>query len=240
MLDGDFYTADKGLSNWPNIPRINQQALTTMGALCDRIEFVAPFSDDVMVNAKEALIFDLTGGINKADVVFTPVPSGIPRGQASLRLLVKDRALTKRFRYTLTSDFLTQAMTFLRLQQMADRQGLAYKFERDPEGFKKLFLGDNVTSSTLDILGIGQGTHCVYEPSKQSDLARRFGEHYPVARHFYTRIGHLGHGPQGVQQNDLICVLPNCRVTVILRKVGDYYYFVSTCFVLGLMDGETA
>ncbi len=51
-----------------------------MGALYDRIEFVAPYSDDVMVNAKEALIFDLTGVINKVDVVFTPVPSGILRG----------------------------------------------------------------------------------------------------------------------------------------------------------------
>ncbi len=80
---------------------------------------------------------------------------------------------------------------------MADRQGLAYKFERDPEGFKKLFFGDDVTSSTLDILGIGHETHCVYEPSKQSSLARRFVEHYPAVRHFYTRIDHLGYGPQG-------------------------------------------
>jgi hypothetical protein len=97
-----------------------------------------------------------------------------------------------------------------------------------------------VTSRTLDTLGIGQGTNLTYEPSKQSELTRRFAEHYPTARHFYTRKGHLGYGPIEIQQEDLICVLPNCRVPVILRKIDNYYIFVSTCFVLGLMDGEAA
>jgi hypothetical protein len=130
MLDGDFYTADKGLPNGPSTLRMFQQTLATSGALCDRIEFVASFSKDVngIINAKEALIFDLTGGISGADVIFTPVPPGIPRGQASLRLLVEDKALSKKLRYTITSDFLAQAMLFLQLHKMPDSQGLAYRF----------------------------------------------------------------------------------------------------------------
>lgn len=30
------------------------------------------------------------------------------------------------------------------------------------------------------------------------------------------------------------------RVPVLLRKVDGFYHFVSTCFVLGLLDGEAA
>ncbi|KAN0089070.1 HET domain containing protein [Hyaloscypha variabilis] len=238
VLDRDIYTADKSLFNGPNTPRINQKILTTLGALCDRIEFVAPFSDNTKVNAKEALIFDLTGGLNKKEILFTLVPPGIPRGQASLRLLVQDISVSERLRYTLTSDFVTQAMVFLVLHQLADRQGLAFQFEQDPKGWNKIFLGDNVPSSTLDIIGVGQET--TYDPEKQPELVRRFAKHYQVARHFYTRNGHLGYGPKGIQKDDLICVLPNCQVPVILRQVDNHYHFVSTCFVLGLMDGEAA
>ncbi len=139
--------------------------LTTLGALCGRIEFIAPFSDDPIVNAKEAWIFDLTGGLNKAEVLFTPVPPGIPRGQASLRLLIKDMAVSETLRYTVSSEFLTQAFVFLELQDKRDEQGLAYEFRKDPKGFNKIFVGGNLPSSTLEIIGVGQET--TYNPESK-------------------------------------------------------------------------
>jgi hypothetical protein len=72
------------------------------------------------------------------------------------------------------------------------------------------------------------------------DLAASCIKHFQHSRHFYTKKGYLGFGPKWVQEGDLVCVLQNCRVPVLLRKVDDHYEFISTCFVLGLMDGEAA
>lgn len=41
-----------------------------------------------------------------------------------------------------------------------------------------------------------------------------------------------------MQEGDLVCVIGNCRVPLLLWRVDSHYEFVSTCFVLGLMDGE--
>ena len=51
-------------------------------------------------------------------------------------------------------------------------------------------------------------------------------------------MGYLGYGPDGLQIGDRVVVVPNCKVPLVFRKVGENYRFVSTCFVLGLMDGE--
>jgi hypothetical protein len=65
--------------------------------------------------------------------------------------------------------------------------------------------------------------------------------HYGLSRHFYTARGHLGFGAEGLQEGDLICVLPGSQVPVLLwRPSPSCYRLVSNCFVLGLMDGEAA
>ncbi len=64
--------------------------------------------------------------------------------------------------------------------------------------------------------------------------------HFEDSRHFYTKKDYLGFGPKWIQEGDLVCALQECRVPVLIRKVDDYYEFISTCFVLGLMDGEAA
>jgi hypothetical protein len=102
----------------------------------------------------------------------------------------------------------------------------------------KLFLGENISASTYEAVNGWQDA--VNEPDELNGLWIRYLEHFTRARYFYTRIGYLGHGPKCLQKGDLVCVLQNCRVSVILRKVGGYYQHVSTCLVLGLMDGEAA
>lgn len=58
------------------------------------------------------------------------------------------------------------------------------------------------------------------------------------SRHFYTSKGYLGCGPGWIEKGDLICVIQGSRLPVILRKMGEIYHFISTTFVLGIMDGE--
>jgi hypothetical protein len=71
-------------------------------------------------------------------------------------------------------------------------------------------------------------------------LLSRILPSYWSGRHFYTRKGFLGYAPEGIRERDLVCVLESCGVPVLLRKIDGFYHFVSTCFVLGLLDGEAA
>jgi hypothetical protein len=55
----------------------------------------------------------------------------------------------------------------------------------------------------------------------------------------------LGLGPEGVQDEDLVCIIFGCSVPVILRKIvsnemtGEHHYeLVGDCYVHGMMDGE--
>jgi hypothetical protein len=62
-----------------------------------------------------------------------------------------------------------------------------------------------------------------------------------LSRCFYAARGHLGFGAKGLQEGDLICVLPGSQVPLLLWKSSpSCYRLVSTCLVLGLMDGEAA
>lgn len=64
--------------------------------------------------------------------------------------------------------------------------------------------------------------------------------YFKYARHSYTAPGYPGCGPHNTQKRDLICISPQIRVPVTLRKAGPHYHFVSACMVMGLMDGEAS
>jgi hypothetical protein len=55
---------------------------------------------------------------------------------------------------------------------------------------------------------------------------------------FDTKDGYLGLAPNGTLPGNLVCVFNRCGVPVVLRKLGNQYLHVGTCFVLGLMEGE--
>lgn len=55
---------------------------------------------------------------------------------------------------------------------------------------------------------------------------------------FKTSEGHIGLGPKGMANGDIICVLMGYRLPVVLRDVGSGYQLVGDCYIQGLMDGE--
>ena len=199
--------------------------------ICDVIEFLAPFSNGLGSNAKEAFRFDLTGGKPGGKVLYTSVPLGIPRGQASLRLCLEDKDLLHKTRFTPDPGFMDLVTLFIALLKREDPGAEDFAYQ-DPEGWVKIFVGQSVPTALVD-----------HEPTnitgpEGAALMTQFGRHYAACRHFYGRMGYLGYGSDGLQRGDRVVVLPNCKVPLILRKVGECYKFVSTCFVLGLMDGE--
>ncbi|KAF4872060.1 Heterokaryon incompatibility protein 6, OR allele [Colletotrichum siamense] len=51
---------------------------------------------------------------------------------------------------------------------------------------------------------------------------------------------YIGIAGGDVQNDDVVCVLKDCDSPVILRPEGDHFFFVSPCFMLGLMKGEVS
>lgn len=45
-------------------------------------------------------------------------------------------------------------------------------------------------------------------------------------------------GRTAISKGDLVCVLGSSGTPAILRRAGDHYVLVSTCFILGCMQGE--
>ncbi|KAI0534933.1 heterokaryon incompatibility protein-domain-containing protein [Xylaria digitata] len=62
---------------------------------------------------------------------------------------------------------------------------------------------------------------------------------------FKTNQGHLGIGPPGMQQGDLVCAVDSCSLPVLLRKAtapdgNGSFEHMGCCYILGLSDGEPA
>ncbi len=235
-LFGFLYKTVAGVDNALHRPKINGQVLIIFGAILDKIEFLSPFSDDYQKNAEDAFRFDVTGGRPSSQIIYAPLPNGIPRGQASLRVFLDDMDIAIDQRYatsTMNSHLVNVCLYFLRLVQAE-----AIWYDDDLEGFQKLFLGENAKFENF-YTKVAYAAQMV-DPVEQEALGRRLFMHFRAARHFYTQKGYLSYGPKWIQEGDLVCVVQGCRVPVLLRKVDDYYHFVSTCFVLGMMDGEAA
>jgi hypothetical protein len=52
---------------------------------------------------------------------------------------------------------------------------------------------------------------------------------------FVTRSGHVGYGPDGIQEGDEVCILPGCQYPILVRKKGQAYQVVGACVVYGIM-----
>lgn len=168
--------------------------------------------------------FDMTTGLNGGTAFDHPIPPGIPRTQASLRLVLDDMDLLQNQRFNSPSSYFQLALHFT----------------------VAVLQGRSISCDPLDIL-------MAFLPlAAKSSLMKNFpGKIYSIvwsrpdsimsyAVIFFTNEGYLSYGPQYIQEGDVVCILNGNRVPVLLRKVEDYYHFVSICFVLGLMDGEAA
>ncbi|KAM3417694.1 hypothetical protein BST61_g5929 [Cercospora zeina] len=67
-----------------------------------------------------------------------------------------------------------------------------------------------------------------------------FSEASRHRRYFRTRMGWPGCGPKLMREGDVILVAQGANMPCVLRPVegGNYYLFVGTAYVYGLMDGE--
>jgi hypothetical protein len=55
---------------------------------------------------------------------------------------------------------------------------------------------------------------------------------------FFTTKGRIGFGLNNAIIGDVVAIVAGCRRPVILRKAGDHFTFVRTCYLAGFMDGE--
>ena len=231
---------------------VNGSVLTLSGTIFDEVQLLAPCSGDTKLGATDGFQFDITGGQPNGVPLYSPVPPGFARGQASLRLCLIDNELRGRHRFVVSSaNYLDMCARFIGLLASFDesREGIKKwprTFSEDPETFAKLFF-DQDTDGTIDRAVFRRSSESMEgeEPielifSQGSQLAFRFNQHFEHTRHFYTRKAYLGYGPKWIEEGDLVCVIQNFRVPVLLRKVDDYYHFISLCFVLAIMDGEAA
>ncbi|EKG20516.1 heterokaryon incompatibility protein [Macrophomina phaseolina MS6] len=97
----------------------------------------------------------------------------------------------------------------------------------------------------LDWLGLCPWIGTIHHPVKldASGDPKEFEDAMVYAlrnrRLFVTREGYIGIGSQLIQENDLVCVLQGANMPYILRPNEPYYHFLWTCYVPGVMDGET-
>jgi hypothetical protein len=57
-------------------------------------------------------------------------------------------------------------------------------------------------------------------------------------RFFTTQGGHVGVGPKVGESGDVVVILYGSRAPCVLRRRGEHYKFLGTCYVDGIMDGE--
>jgi len=88
--------------------------------------------------------------------------------------------------------------------------------------------------------------------TSQADLAaikhnkyhRTIGPRLDDWRAFLTADGFFGIGPPEVALGDMVCLVPGCRLPLVLRSLtdldsgGDMMALIGWCFVEGIMDGE--
>ncbi|KAI1360583.1 heterokaryon incompatibility protein-domain-containing protein [Xylaria arbuscula] len=56
-------------------------------------------------------------------------------------------------------------------------------------------------------------------------------------RVFYTKNGLLGIGPEALQPDDVVCILPS-EVPFVMRSTNDHHILVGECYLDGIMNGE--
>jgi hypothetical protein len=104
-----LYNVSSGMPDLSQRTKIDGQILSISGILCDEIGLLGPLpTGDNIESVKAGFEFDLTLGQPGAEILRTLIPPGIPRGQGSLRLCLRDTALNdggRRFVYNY--DFLS-------------------------------------------------------------------------------------------------------------------------------------
>ena len=94
----------------------------------------------------------------------------------------------------------------------------------DPDGDRKIFYESWVRKLLILTSGKGGRRHCLY---------RRF---------FRLSNGQMGLGCRRAKQGDVACIVPGCKIPLLIRKSPrnkGRYSFIGECFVFDFMHGET-
>lgn len=71
-----------------------------------------------------------------------------------------------------------------------------------------------------------------------AEYTQRASEYFNGRVFFISNLGYMGLGPPAARKDDVVCLLPGCKVLLLIRKEDDNHVLVGECFVWGLMDGE--
>ena len=79
-----------------------------------------------------------------------------------------------------------------------------------------------------------------YDPNtiRASEYNQNVYEGLGCRRFFVTASGSMGIGPRKMRSQDIITILYGCMWPVVLRRQGEYYNILGTCYVHGIMYGE--
>lgn len=178
-------------------------------------------------------------------------PTGIPMLSAVLRLVrangeVKDEQWEP--------NVLSVLAPFIRcVASTAEMKGqLAYSWdnssfrpgyqlpEKPQQDIAKEFLSricDPSRNEPLDLNEVLANAHLLSD----DDLFRDFMWATPfkgTSSPFITSRGYIGYTRFGVQAGDIICAVGASSMPIVLRPVGNRHTFLSTCCVIGIMDGD--
>jgi hypothetical protein len=56
---------------------------------------------------------------------------------------------------------------------------------------------------------------------------------------FTTASGHIGQGPPGIREGDLLCIISTCHMPLAMRPVDDHFLLFGSCLVPDLMNGRS-
>jgi hypothetical protein len=178
--------------------------------------------------------------LRDGEVEYKLATPGIPRYQASFRIFLEDEDFfTKEHLVIGSYSFWRLAGLFIRALGNFDNEELASLCSNSIANIIWCLFDEKslpVPLNKFDMVHKALNEDDSSLPNVNYQLMLHANER----RHFYTRKGYLGFGHKGSQKGDLVCLLQGSCLPVILRRIEDYYVHVSTCFALGLMDGEVA
>jgi hypothetical protein len=82
----------------------------------------------------------------------------------------------------------------------------------------------------------------ILEDGRVKALVNSIERYFETYEHtfFFTASGLLGNGPRSIEAGDHVVVLEGAKMPFVVRKVGDNFLLVGTCYVEGISDGEPA
>jgi len=236
--------------------------------LCDTInDFKIPVLDGDFGLVAQSLV-SLFGLLDFNDWLRRAHPTGLPWLQIFFRTIISDCSDSDgsgwpNFSSTREEDeFFEQAAGFCGvLEKTFDLENVALAVSEEAEDFaltlgrwaKKFGLyplksGVQTRDSLLEPFcgPEGSASHLRW-PRLQKDMGRRMMSESYIKMHtaftnvgfFVTERGYVGLGAKSAARSgDKVCIVPGCKVSLVVRKVTSAYQVRGDCYVFGMMMGE--